>query len=748
MRPSDLAASAAAAAAIAACCASSPAHAQFAGIGRAGPGQSVSRDQPVFYEADTAQYDRDRGLVTLDGHVEIWQGDRVLRADRVTYDRTTGVAAGRGHVVLLEPDGQVLFSDYAELTGGLKDGVLTNLSAQLAENGRLAANGARRTAGSVDELSRVVYSTCNVCRDHPEQSPLWQLRARSALRDADHKRIEYRDAVLDFAGVPVFYTPYFFHADPSVKRASGFLVPTLGQSSHLGPYFSLPYFWAIDGQQDLTVAPLIAGDAGPALDGTYRRRFNSGQVFVNGSVASDQKRLQGHVFTKGQFAIDDQWRAGFDINRASSSAYLRDFKIGGGIADLLTSQVYLEGFGQGAYARADVRAYQGLSSSIVSARLPYVLPRFEYSFVGRPDAWGGRLGIDTGGFNIVRDDGTNTRRASLSANWERPYNGAVGDLWKLILHVDTAAYSATQLNAQPSWGPRNAASTAQAMPTAAVNLHWPFARDAGSLGTQVLEPIFQIALSPYPPSYSVARRPDGTTYVTSDVPNEDSLGVEFTDANLFALNRNNGIDRLEGGPRAAAALHAAWWFPNGAVLDGLIGQSYRLKKDTGFPTGSGLEDTASDVVSRVTFTPNRYIDVTARQRFDRRNWNVRFADAIGTAGPAWLRVSAGYLYSAVNQSFYYDNPPSGAFTGPPRNEILFGASTTFDRYRFSGSVRRDLQTAKLVGVGLAGTYEDECFAFSTSFFRRYTSLDGDHGASTILFNITLKTVGTFGYHAL
>ncbi len=54
----------------------------------------------------------------------------------------------------------------------------------------------------------------------------------------------------------------------------------------------------------------------------------------------------------------------------------------------------------------------------------------------------------------------------------------------------------------------------------------------------------------------------------------------------------------------------------------------------------------------------------------------------------------------------------------------------------------------MVSVAVSGKYEDECFAFSTTFYRRYTSLDGDDGASTILFQITLKTVGTFGYHAL
>jgi LPS-assembly protein len=726
-------------------CISLGARAQLGGIG--GGSQPVSRDQPVFYQSDAASYDRDRGFVTLTGHVEIWQGDRVLRADRVTYDRNTGVAAASGHVVLLEPDGQVLFSNYAELSGGMKQGVLRQFTAQLAENGKLAANGARRTNGQINELSRAIYSTCNLCRKHPNRAPEWDIRARSVVQDLVNKRIEYRDAVLDFYGVPVLYLPYFTHADPSVKRASGFLVPTIGSSSHLGPYVAVPYYWVIDNSSDLVLTPEVTSDTGPALDATYRRRFNNGTLLVNGSVAEDDKAAQGALFAKGQFALNDEWRYGFDLNRASSTAYLTNFKIGGGVADLLTSQVYLEGFGQGAYSRLDARAYQGLSSQYVSAQLPYVLPRYEYDFVGQPDTLGGRFSLNTQDFYVYRQQGTNTQRASLSLNWERPATGALGELYNLVLHVDSAAYHTTQLNAQPSWGPVEAADSAQAMPTAALKLSWPLSRSVGAYGTQVIEPIVQVIGAPYGASYGTAER-NGVDYVNSLIPNEDSFDPQLTDANLFSLNRFPGIDRLEGGPRAAAALQASWYFPSGAVVDGLVGQSYRVKKDTAFPVGSGLQDSVSDVVARQTFTPNQYLDLTARERFDHSNFDLRFADALASMGPSWLRVNAGYLYESYNPEFYYDQAPTGTLPGPPRDEVSLGVNTGYGHYTLGASARRDLETGKMVSVAVSGKYEDECLALSAIFFRRYTSLNSDDGASTILFQITLKTVGTFGYHAM
>ena len=223
----------------------------------------AARDQPVTFTADSVEYDRENSLVIAQGHVEAWQNDHVLRADHITFDRNTGVAAAKGNVVLLEPDGQVLFADYAELTQDMKNGVLRDMRAILAENGRLAANGARRTDGQINELSRVVYSTCNLCAKDPTRPPLWQIRALSAVQDLEHKKIEYQDAVMEMYGIPVGYMPYFWHADPSVKRASGLLIPSIGASSHIGAFFAQPYYWVIDDQSDATFTPMITTRAGP-----------------------------------------------------------------------------------------------------------------------------------------------------------------------------------------------------------------------------------------------------------------------------------------------------------------------------------------------------------------------------------------------------------------------------------------------------------------------------------------------------
>ena len=713
-----------------------------AGAGRAQTAGPLSAEQPVTFTADSVEYDRDRSLVTATGHVEAWQNGHVMRADKVTFDRDTGVAAATGHVVLLEPDGEVLFADYAEMRNNMSEGILKDMRALLAQNGRLAANGARRTGGQINELSRVVYSTCNTCAEDPSRPPLWQIRAASAVQDLEHKRIEYYDATLEMFGQPVAWFPYFWHADPSVKRQSGLLPPLAGITSALGGFFGQPYYWVLDDQSDVTLLPMMTTRQGPQIDADYRRRLNDGYLTVNVSAGYVDRSAQGSLASNGQFAWDDTWRWGFSINRASSSDYVRAFHFTEGLAgdqNVLSSQVYLEGFGAGSYARLDAKSYQTLTGAVNRSALPLVLPRYEYSYFGLPDSLGGRLTIFSNNFNVVRTTGVNTRRAGLTAEYAVPLAGRLGDMWTLALHGDAAAYDSSRLNEIPAFGRAKGANSARGLPQASVGVRWPFARDSGAWGTQVLEPIAEVVVAP--------QAGDSQTRL---FPNEDSLDFEFTDTNLFGFNRFSGIDRLEGGTRANVALHGAWYL-GGTAFDGLIGQSYRSGKDSLFPQASGLHDAVSDVVARASLAPTEWLDLTYRTRLDKKGLATRFSDAVATVGGPKLKVSAGYVYTNFSPYTYYDQaPPPPAASGYyfPRNEATLGVSSGWGQYRFAGYARRDLARNNMIAYGADVIYEDECFIFDLRLTRRFYSVNGDSGSTAVLFLLTFKTIGQFGYRAL
>ena len=172
-------------------------------------------------------------MVTATGNVEVTRGERRLLADMLRYHQDTDRMEAEGNVALVDPSGDTLFADRVVLTGDLRAGVAEQLRARLADNSLVAAAGGRRIGGVRTEFERAVYSPCPLC-PNSDSPPLWQITARKVTHDQESHDVTYRHAFFELAGVPIFYTPYFTHPDPSVKRRSGFLAPSFGNSGELG----------------------------------------------------------------------------------------------------------------------------------------------------------------------------------------------------------------------------------------------------------------------------------------------------------------------------------------------------------------------------------------------------------------------------------------------------------------------------------------------------------------------------------
>ena len=555
------------------------------------PAGATNSNAPVTFLADSVNYDKTNNIVTAAGHVRAWQNGQTLYADKVVLDRNTDVVTASGHVVLSEPGGETVYANHAVLSKGMKNAVMEGVAARLAQNGRLIANGGQRYNGDIERLSKIVYSTCNLCKSDPTKPPLWQIRASSATRDLQHKRVEYENAVMEVHGFPIFYMPYMTQPDPSVKRQTGLLVPSIGSTSRLGFFTALPYYIVLNNSSDLTLTPIIGVKTGPVLDAKYRKAFNNGILNIDLSGGNDNGEFGNAIFSSGTFNLNQDWRAGFTYDHTSNPNYLNDFSMLPAQA-FLSSNVYLEGFGQGSYAKLEADTYQGLVSSITQSTLPIVLPYGQYDFESNPDIFGGRFSISADAFNVERDVGTNTRRVSTVDGYEIPFNGPFGQLWTARVQLDAAGYDSYQLYQQPNFSSYDSASTGRAEPYGALFMRWPFIR-SGHLGNQIVEPEVQFVAAP---NIGISQNPQ--------IPNEDSLDLEYSDANLFDFNRYPGIDRLEGGARVDYAMHASWYLPQGTFIDGIIGQSYRFHKDYDYLPDSGLNDNISDIVGRLTVAPN------------------------------------------------------------------------------------------------------------------------------------------------
>lgn len=675
-----------------------------------------AEEPPILLRADTMSYDRELGIVTATGNVEVSQEGQVLLADTLVYNQRQDLVTATGNVSLLDPDGNVFFAEYVELTGDLKDGIVSDIRIILTDGARIAAAGGRRTDGNIHEMAKGVYSPCNLCADDPTRPPLWQVKAVKLTQNNLTHNVTYQDAWIEVKGVPVLYTPYFSHPDPTVKKRSGFLPPSLGSSSDLGFITKVPYFFNISPSHDLTLTPVYTTEEGAALIGDHRLHLQKGKIETLASITQDsQDDVRGHIDSEGRFDINETWRWGFDAQRATDDTYLRRYNFES--PQTLTSRVFTEGFRRRNYLSANAYAFQGMQVTDDPGTTPLVLPMIDYRHVGEAGRFGGRTRLDANLLALTRSDGRDTRRMVVDAGYDIPYIGPLGDVYTLSASLRGDVYQVNDLDLGGTEGTYSGI-TERVVPELALRWRYPFVRSDGPI-LQLFEPITSFVVSPYGGN-------------PRKIPNEDSQEIEFDDTNLFNNNRFTGWDRVEGGPRVNYGARWSAFGRGGGRSSVFVGQSYRYKDDDTFAEGSGLEDNLSDVVARTEVSPNRYLSLVYRTRLDKEDFTPQRHEVALAAGPEALRVSTGYTFLDRQQGSEFET----------REELRGDVTAQIDRnWRTSASFIYDADDNESRAYGMSIIYEDECFIFDTILERSFYEDRDLVPSDTILLRITFKTLG-------
>lgn len=691
---------------------------------------------PVVLNADQVTYDQNADVATAVGHVEVTQGARVLRADKIIFDKKRDVVTAFGNVALIEADGQVSFADKFEVSSDMKQGFVDQIGMLLVDNSRFAAQEGERIDGRFIILRRATYSACDLCKENPEKPPLWQLKASKVMHDNETKRITYRDAFLEVGGVPVFYTPYFSHPDPSVKRKSGFLTPMGGSSSNIGTFATVPYYIDIAPDKDLTLSPTFSGKDGFQFAAEYRQRFAHGGMKFDGSAVladrvNDQNivekdKLRGHLFGDIGFDLGEHHRAGAKIAFTSDKSYLYRYRIP--TSDVLENRAYLEYFKGRDYANFEGLYFQDLRPG--ERQVEPLALRAAYSALGAPNATlGGRWEVDASLVSLTRDStetsaltrGPDSKRASLAFGWERQMVSDLGLVASIAGHVRGDVFYADRLQ-----DPANAnnfyskAYSQRVLPVGSILLRYPLGRQ-GEHWRQTIEPMVALTASP-----NLARDPH--------IVNEDSQGTEFDATNLFATNRFSGVDRYETGVRLTYGLRTAAYDDTGGSYGAMLGASTRLTENDNFPAISGLRDEQSDLVGYLRANPVPWFGASYNFRLNKDTFQPRYSEFGGFIGEAWFRPTVQYL--AVDGLDANNNQST-------ISEITYGFSTNFMPYwTFAASQRRALKSdAGPRNTGASLTYRDECTTVGLTVNHDDVTRPDLSSGTTFMITVYLRNLG-------
>jgi len=696
-------------------------------------------DEPAVITADELIYDEPLDLVIASGSVEVVQGGRILRADQVTYNQTTETVTATGGVVLVEPTGEVLFADYAELDDGLREGFAEGVAVLFPDDSRFIGTSGARREGRVTEVDRGVYSPCNLCPDDPRRAPLWQLRAARITHDSARKDVIYRDAYLDIFGVPIFYTPYFSHPDPTVEQRTGFLTPTFGSTSDLGPFAYNYFYWAIAPDRDATFTVGTTSERGLLLGAEYRQRFARGELFVDGSVNQSDRRedppsgsvvieddIRGHLFLDARYEFNEYWRAETDLALVSDDTYLEVFEISDD--DELTSRAAVERFEYLDYFGVEAFSFRDLRSDAIEQ--PLVLPLLTYSRFSDPGvAAGGQwffegelLALQRSSDPDVREvdtQGVDTRRASLEAGWRREDYLPMG-----VVAESRASFQGTTWWSEDQPDPadpnenRGTTVAARLFPEVATTVRYPFVRQDGPIQS-LIEPIGAVSAGA------------DLTSGESDIPNNDSVSPEFDEINLLADSRLPGRDVVEDGIALTYGLRTGLFGEDGRSATLLVGQRLRLTGDEVFPDGSGLEDDLSDVVGRLNLRPSDLIDIDWRFRFDYEDHELRRNEISARLGPPWLRAAARYTAIDAVEGTGEDD----------RKELELDGRVRFaDYWNVNAGLTRDIEAEENRVASVGFGYADECFIFTAELEREFTEDRDNSGGVSVFFRVAFRNL--------
>jgi LPS-assembly protein len=721
------------------------------------------KTQPLYLQGDQLIYDNESNSVVARGNVEIYYSNYILTADEVVYDQGAQTLTAAGNVVLKEPNGNIVRADRYTLTDDFRDGFVQSLSVVARDDTRIAAERATRREGNVTEFINGKFTPCKSENGMP---PLWCISAARVIHDKQAATISYQDAQFEVFGQPIVYLPYFQHADPSVKRKSGFLPPGFGTSSNnLGYFVEVPYYFAISPQYDFLFHPMYTAKQGVLWQGDWRHRLANGMYTfkfaaidqdwrdlpaptVPGRNNRDLDGLRGSIETKGRFSLGSWWHLGWNAIIESDDTFRRFYKLDGMLVTDRVNEGYLEGISDRNYFGMKLYHFGGLTFEDTATSESLVHPIIDHNYVLADPVLGGELRWNSnvlsfsrngefGYQDVRRDIHQDMTKAITEVKWRRQLTDSLGITYTPFAHLRGDAYSYAGYNT-PSTPVDESTSFVRGLAAGGATVSYPWVANRAS-GSHVIEPIGQI----------IVRQ----AHVQQDqLPVEDARSLIFDDTTLFEVDKFSGYDRVETGTRANVGVQYTFSHNNGGYAKLIAGQSFQLAgenpfKDPGvdyfegltnYNPYSGLETNRSDYVLGAYLAPSNVFRLISQSRFDQDNFSLRRTDVAGQVNFGPLLAQATYTFAALDPQQIIDDQQdiSGAL----------GLRLT-DRWSVLASMRYDIDAQMRLLDAIQIKYSDECFVltatYQESFIRDPTrDLEPDR---TVMLNFQFKHLGSYQY---
>ena len=681
---------------------------------------SAQQTQMVI-EADE-QRDED-GHVTARGYVDIKYGDVTLQADNVDYWAEEQRVIAEGNVVFQQGD-QKIVGTRMEINLADGTGKFWNAHGVAGNDLYFYGDVIVRESKDVYIIERGAFTSC------AQPTPRWHFTAGKARIHRD-RNVRLHNAFFKVKSIPVFYAPIIYYPINEDERSTGFLLPSIGNSSLKGFLINQSFFWAINRSMDATINLDWFSQAGLGTGTEYRYVFserswgNFLSYFINDKL-SEQREYSLN------YSMNQELPGGFRSNARVDFFSSFEFQ-----------QRYQENYN--AATRRSKRATGNISNSWSQYSFHILFERNDTSFSdsiqtrqilptvtlkARPTAVLSTpllFSFSTEASNFNRNNRgveVEYQRFDLFPTISYPFKGWPFLTFRTSLSGRYTYYTATKDGS----GINDEEKVDRRYYEAGFDMRGPtFARIFNTPGNfyadrykHVVEPQIVWTYRSRVETFDEVPKFDSQDYVPGT--NQFSLSL---------INRLFAKPEKEGAAQSAPVEFLTWVLSQRYFFD-INASLYDRQFSTPYFTPDGTPSNYSPITSKVTFRPGTGFSASWNLEYDLNFSQMRMVSLTGT----YLSRGRGSFRGMWSRRNLVQS-------GQVRNNLLGLANLKLtDRIGTNFDIAYDIVKKQMTQIRAAATYEVQCCGFMFEFARyQYGILRNEN---LFRFNVTLANIGSFG----
>ena len=693
-------------------------------------------------------YLKNKGLIQTFGNSKFLDNNKTLTANEFSYNINSKIINAIGNVVFVDQDKNKFFFKsfiYNEIE---EKGEGSAIIAKTSDGSYLQSrNGTLDNKKKLVRLDSGEFTSCSKIKNAKgEFCPSWSLKSKKIIHDKNKKTITHKHAFFKLKKLPILYTPYISHPDPSVKRRSGFLPPVIKTIENLGRTIKVPYFVEISKDKDLTITPIYYFDENHILNTSYRQALKYGFLNIETSYTKGYKRLEQRGRTEGSrnvFFADYTGQKknlifknndiNLKIQRVSQENYLKVNRLNTKLfkEDIRTLENIFRIQSYDENKRLDLKTgiYENLDVND-SSKYTYFFPDGIFSINSKKNSlynlnfnsyFQGRK------FEKTQKQLKVKNNLSLSGQQYVLKNSGIGSSLKFSIfnkniYNDDVAGLEDDLN---------------------INNNFTIASDNKL-------PLVKISKNSY---QSITPR-IFLKYTTGKMQNARDQDKILDYSDVFAINRTNDTDAIETGSSAGYGFE--YMFNKNKInsTDKIfsskfsLGQVIRNNKEDALPTKSSLNNKTSDFVGNFNlsifgkkikkYEDNNDSKLTFLNNFNQNMLSINYKYNLNNDFSDTFRNSVNFtgVYNGFSANFVFDEKTK--HIGNEKYGTLELGKVFSKNYYFKFQNKRNLITDSTEYNRLSFNFENDCIISSLTYSRDFYSDKDLKNTKTLIFGITIK----------